>query len=118
VKCGIEFYNSVPRMSVVAADEWADWSLLPLSGADEAAGRMTVEVERERKTDGKWGTVLRIYLVDTERGKMPIREVTWAFHGVDEEEEMWVGVFAAKPTKDERDGLVVTFEGFEIETRE
>jgi hypothetical protein len=29
-----------------------------------------------------------------------------------------VGVFAAKPTKDERDELIVTIEKFEIETRE
>lgn len=119
VKCGIEFYNDVPRMSVVAADEWADWSLSPLSGADEAAGRMTVEAERDQKGDGSWGSVLRISLVDQERGRMmPIREITWAFHDLDEAEEMWVGVFAAKPTRDERDELVVNFEKFEIETRE
>jgi uncharacterized protein len=118
VKCGIEFYNNVPRMSVVAADEWADWSLLPLSGADEVAGRMTVEVEREREEDGSWGSVLRICLVDGERGRMLIREITWAFHDLDEREEMWVGVFAAKPTRDERDELVVTIEKFEIETRD
>lgn len=34
-------------MSVVAADKWADWSLLPPSSADEQAGKVTVEVERE-----------------------------------------------------------------------
>lgn len=36
-------------MSVVAADEWADWSLLPLSKEDEAKGSMTVAFEREEE---------------------------------------------------------------------
>lgn len=40
IKTGIEFYNNKPKMSVVAADEWADWSLLPLSAGDERAGKM------------------------------------------------------------------------------
>ena len=119
VKCGIEFYDGVPRMSVVAADKWADWSLLPLSGPDEAAGRMTVEVERQQEKDGRWGSVLKIYLVEGERGsRMPIREITWVFHDLDETEDMWVGVFAAKPTRDERDELVVTIEKFEVEMRD
>jgi len=116
VKTGIEFYNNKPRMSVVAADEWADWSLLPLSAEDERAGKMRVEMERELE-DGVWNSVLRISLVDEKVGKIPIREVTWAFHDLDEEAEMIVGVYAAKPTKDDRDELLVNFEGFEIQYR-
>ena len=104
-------------MSVVAADEWADWSLLPLSAEDESAGKMTVVMERELE-DGKWNSVLRVSLVDDKGDKMPIREVTWAFHDVEEGDEMTIGVYAAKPTKDDRDELVVNFEGFEIEYRE
>ena len=118
VKAGIEFYGNKPRMSVVAADKWADWSLLPLSAADEKAGKMTVEMEREQEEDGSWGSVLRILLVGEDGEKMPIREITWAFHDVDESEEMWVGMMAAKPTADEREELVVTLEGFEIEFRD
>jgi regulation of enolase protein 1 (concanavalin A-like superfamily) len=48
-KSGIEFYQGKPMMSVVAADEWADWSLLPLSKEDEAKGSMTVAFEREEE---------------------------------------------------------------------
>ena len=105
-------------MSVVAADQWADWSLLPLSEADEKDGKMTVEMEREQEKDGSWGSVLRILLVGENGEKMPIREVTWAFHDVDESEEMWVGMMAAKPTKDEREELIVTLEGFAIQYRD
>lgn len=118
VKTGIEFYQEKPCMSVVGADEWADWSLLPLSAADETAGKMTVEMERDVEKDGSYGSVLRILLVGAGGVKFPIREITWAFHDCDESEEMWVGVFAAKPTKDENKELVVTFEGFEVETRD
>jgi regulation of enolase protein 1 (concanavalin A-like superfamily) len=117
VKTGIEFYNNKPRMSVVAADEWADWSLLPLSAEDERAGKMTVVMERELE-GGVWNSVLRVSLVDEKGNKMPIREVTWAFHDLDETDEMVVGVYAAKPTKDDREELLVSFEGFEIEYRE
>jgi regulation of enolase protein 1 (concanavalin A-like superfamily) len=119
IKTGIEFYNERPCMSVVAASEWADWSLLPLNSADEKAGKMTVEVEREQEKGGEWGSVLKIYLLDGEgSSKMPIREITWVFHGLDEREEMWVGVFAAKPTSDERGELVVRLEEFDIEERD
>lgn len=116
VKTGIEFYHEKPRMSVVAADEWADWSLLPLSPEDEEAGKMTVEMEREIE-DGVFNSVLRISLVDGKGGKTPIREVTWAFHDLDENDELLVGIYAAKPTKDDTEGLVVNFEGFKIEYR-
>jgi regulation of enolase protein 1 (concanavalin A-like superfamily) len=54
VKSGIEFYQGKPMMSVVAADEWADWSLLPLGKEDEEKGSMTVEFEREKEEDGSW----------------------------------------------------------------
>lgn len=103
-------------MSVVAADLWADWSLLPLSAEDEKEGRMSVVVERD-ETEGAWSSVLRVLLVG-EHGETPIREVTWAFHDLDEEEEMWVGMAVAKPTVSEKDELAVRFEGFEIELRD
>jgi len=54
VKSGIEFYQGKPMMSVVAADQWADWSLLPLSRESEEQGSMTVEFEREKEEDGSW----------------------------------------------------------------
>jgi regulation of enolase protein 1 (concanavalin A-like superfamily) len=103
-------------MNVVVADKWADWSLVPLSAEGEQGGKVTVKIEREQKGD-EWGSDLRISLVNKEGARMPIREVTWAFHDLDEDGEMTVGVYAAKPTKDERSELVVNFEGFEIEYR-
>ncbi|TVY78583.1 Uncharacterized protein LSUE1_G004626 [Lachnellula suecica] len=118
VKSGIELYEGRPMMSVVAADEWADWSLLPLSKGDEEKGSMTVEFERDREEDGSWGTVLRVRLVGDDGTKMPIREVTWAFWDVDESEEIWIGMYAAKPISDEREWLSVDFEDFVVEKRE
>lgn len=115
IKTGIEFYHDKPMMSVVAADLWADWSLLPLSAEAEKAGRMSVVVERE-EDDGKWSSVLKISLVGKD-GATPIREVTWAFHDLDEGEEMWVGMAVARPTSGRTDELVVSFEDFHIETR-
>ncbi|KAI9742616.1 MAG: hypothetical protein M1818_003757 [Claussenomyces sp. TS43310] len=117
VKSGIEFYHGGPVTSTVAADAWADWSLTPLTGANEAAGRVTVEFEREEEEDGTFGSVLRVWLVGEGGDKTPIREVTWAFHDLHEDEEMWVGIYGARPTKDERDTLEVKLEGFEIDFR-
>jgi regulation of enolase protein 1 (concanavalin A-like superfamily) len=118
VKAGIEFYGGRPMMSVVAADAWADWSLLPLSAASEAKGQVTVEIEREVEADGEKGTVLKVLLVDEDGVKTIIREVTWAFWEVDESAEMWVGAFAAKPTVDDIEVLEVTFDDFVIESSE
>lgn len=116
IKTGIEFYQGKPMMSVVAADLWADWSLLPLSASAEKEGKMSVVVER-KESKGEWGTVLVVKLVG-EDGELPIREVTWAFHDLDESEEIWVGMAVAKPTHGEKEELTVTFEGFEIELRD
>ncbi|MCJ1309550.1 hypothetical protein MMC25_003210 [Agyrium rufum] len=118
IKTGIEFYQGKPMMSVVAADLWADWSLLPLSAEDEKDGRMSVVAEREREEDGSWGSVLRISLVGRDGKASPVREVTWAFYDLDEEAEMWVGMAVAKPTVGGKEVLEVTFEGFEVEMRD
>jgi hypothetical protein len=64
------------------------------------------------------GTVLRVLLVGKQGEKMPIREVTWAFWDIDESEELWIGMYAAKPISDEREYLEVEFEGFAVEKRE
>lgn len=118
VKTGIEFYHGRPMMSTVAADLYADWSLLPLSAEDEKKGTMTVEVEREQEKDGSFGSVLKILLVGKDGKGVPIREVTWAFHDLDESEEMWVGMLVAKPTESEFKELEVKLEGFEIKLRD
>jgi uncharacterized protein len=118
VKSGIEFYQGKPMMSVVAADEWADWSLLPLSTkGEERSGSVSVEFEREQEEDGSWGSVLRVLQVGRFGVKTPIREVTWAFWDVDESQDLEIGMYAAKPIKDERESLAVEFEDFAVEVR-
>lgn len=79
-------------------------------------GQVTVESEREMKEDGKLGSVLRVLVVKDNGQRTPVREVTSAFRGVRDEEEMWVGVLAAKPTKSELTELLVGFERCEIDT--
>lgn len=114
IKTGIEVYNGAPHVSTVACDRWADWSLWPLE-----SDTVTIEMEREVKA-GKPTSTLWVYIVDGEK-RRPVREVTWVFDGVDEGKgsDCWVGVYAAKPTKDEDDEkreLQVLFNGVRIET--
>lgn len=76
---------------------------------------MTVAVGREQEQEG-WDSVLKVSLVG-EDGETPVREVTWAFHDLAEDAEMWVAMVVEKPTISERDDLVVRFEQFEVEMR-
>jgi regulation of enolase protein 1 (concanavalin A-like superfamily) len=108
VKTGIEFYNGAAYVSTVAADRWADWSLVQV-GIRE--GKVTLEIEREEKDDTLW-----IFVVDEEGKRVPVREVTWVL-SEPEERECWVGVYTAMPKADGRD-LEVKFEGWELEVRE
>ena len=115
IKTGIEVYNGTPHVSTVACDQWADWSLWPLKG--EMA---TIEIERETTKDGARTSTLWVYIVEGPR-RTPVREITWVFDGADEREEgdCWVGIYAAKPNRDEDDGnrhLKVEFEGLKVET--
>lgn len=112
VKSGIEFYQGKPYVSTVAADAWADWSLVTAAMHDRG---VTLEMERRAKDDTLW-----IYVIDGQM-KIPIREVTWALSepGAD---VCWVGVYAATPTvgvpDDETGPLNVKFEGWELEVTE
>jgi uncharacterized protein len=112
IKTGIEFYQGKPYVSTVAADAWADWSLVPAALHD---GGVTLEMERRAKDDTLW-----IYIIDGEM-KVPIREVTWALSELDAE-VCWVGVYAATPTiggpDNKSEPLNVTFRGWELEVRE
>ena len=97
VKAGIELVHGRPHLSVVAKDRWADWSLLPVPSGGPAA---TLELVRE--SDGS----LWIYRVEGIQ-KSPLRKITWV---VQEEnvQEVWVGVYAARPSKDGEE-LAVNF---------
>lgn len=97
VKTGIEMTHGKPHLSTVAKDRWADWSLLSVPSGGQAA---TVELVRE-PDDSLW-----IYLVEGVQ-KSPIREVTWIF-AEENVQEAWVGVYAARPSKEGGD-LEVNF---------
>ncbi|KAJ5779203.1 hypothetical protein N7457_006923 [Penicillium paradoxum] len=97
VKCGIELTHGKPHLGVVAKDNWADWSLLPVPSGGGAA---TLELARE-KDNSLW-----IYLVEGLE-KSPIREVTWVFEQ-ENVKDFWVGFYAARPS-DEGGELPVHF---------
>ena len=94
LKAGIEFYHERLHISVVASREWSDWSLTETDAPD-----VTIEVEREVADKEKGtGSSLFLYIVkDGIRSEVPIREITWAF---EQEGEMSVGVYAARPTSE------------------
>lgn len=95
------------------------------SGGTSGGTSVTIEMEREVR-EGVRGSTLCVYVVEGVE-KRVVRKVTWVFEEVDgkgEEEgelggECWIGVYAAKPTKDEGDGgreLSVEFGGLVVET--
>lgn len=109
IKTGIEFYAGVPYVSTVAADRWADWSLVQAGIYD---GKVTLEMERKKDDDTLW-----IFIIDGEK-KIPIREITWAL-SESTVQDCWVGVYAATPTVTKENGaLDVQFEGWDLEVRE
>lgn len=129
VKTGVEFFNGVAHVSVVACDRWADWSLHypPLQN-----GKVTMEIEREIKATNEKTCTLWIYIVEEHGGskekRRAVREVTWVFEDAEKEEdaagwaqmECWVGVYAAKPNSNDGDeggeeDLEVVFEGLEVD---
>ncbi len=76
---------------------------------------VTVEIEREF-VHGEPTSTLWVYVVEGLE-RRPVREVTWVFDEADG--ECWVGVYAAKPTKDQDDGeraLEVEFGHLLVET--
>ena len=112
LKTGIEFFHEKPNVSIVSSREWSDWSLTA-----HDTQNVTIEVEREAIDVAKGlGSSLFVYtVVDGVRSETPIREVTWAF---EEEGEMEVGVYAARPTSTgagDVQGLEVQFHNFERE---
>ena len=114
IKTGIEFTHGSPHISTVSCDRWADWSLLSLEGSE-----VTIEMEREVKA-GQRTSTLWIYAI-AKGERRPIREVTWAFesleHAKSAEPECWVGIYAARPSKDTHDAeLEVKFKDLEINT--
>lgn len=118
VKTGIEFFEGRPNLSTVACDRWADWSLAPLPESDH--GKVTIELSRE-VTKGEKTTTLWVHSVDASTGqKRALREVSWVFEdgSLQQETECEIGVYSAKPIKEESDEkkeLEVKFEDLVIE---
>ena len=106
VKTGIEYLESRPNVSTVATDRWSDWSLRPMPVGSDIG--VTIEIASE--DDGS----LWVYVVEADK-RVPIREVTW-WADVNKAADCWIGVYAAKPTK-EQENLVVRFDDLRIETK-
>ncbi|KAF9636334.1 hypothetical protein BFW01_g7229 [Lasiodiplodia theobromae] len=124
LKTGIEFYLHRPYLSTVATQSYADWSVTPpaASTPNNATGPVTIETRRE--TDAL-GTSLWVYQLvlgadGEEAERWPLRECTWWFA----EEGEWnvdVRAMAARPAEKGSvvgaEGLVVEFEGAEVEVK-
>jgi len=115
IKTGVEAYGGRPNIGTVACDRWADWSLVPMT---DPASELTVEMERE-VVDGKPTSSLWVRGREGEQDQsVAVREVTWAFEDLCEG-DCWVGVYAARPTKDGDDAekvLKVQFKDLVIDT--
>ncbi|KAI9793729.1 MAG: hypothetical protein M1816_007624 [Peltula sp. TS41687] len=106
VKAGTELEEGKPQISVVAADRWSDWSLQP-----QTSESLTIEFERKANGD-KLESSLWIYAVEANE-RRPIRKITWMF---EEDQEIWIGVYAARPAHGVSDALEVNFEGLTIDS--
>ncbi|KAK4044153.1 hypothetical protein C8A01DRAFT_12443 [Parachaetomium inaequale] len=127
IKSGVEFYNGLPRLSTVACERWADWSVADLDSSPSSSskggkgvetGWTTILVEKDR--DGN-GTSLWVYRVVEETGeKVPLREICWVFADRGEEEDWVVEVhaMAARPEKAVEGGLEVEFRGLDVKWAE
>lgn len=108
IKMGIErTENNMRQLSVVACDRYADWSLQALKESESSS--VTVEFEHKGGSNALWA-----YVVENGERKA-VREVTWAFFDNGEvDREVWVGVYAARPSK-KGDGLKMSFSELVIE---
>lgn len=112
VKAGIEINDGQPFLSVVARDEWADWSLSSLpshaASGEEKTARITLELQRH-------GNALMVLLVDRQTSTL-VREVQWVFCDSRADVECLLGVYVARPDAKglAKGDLEVEFEGLEI----
>ncbi|KPM42131.1 hypothetical protein AK830_g4386 [Neonectria ditissima] len=114
IKAGIEFYNGTARLSVVACDAWADWSVASAEHAEEivsGARPVTIAVEKD---SSNLGSSLWIYVVDGE-AKTPLREICWVY-GKDKGEDwdLEVSALVARPGKELDTELEVKFKDFDV----
>jgi regulation of enolase protein 1 (concanavalin A-like superfamily) len=108
VKTGVELFNGQPQVSTVSTYKWSDWSLRPM--ASHTSSSASIEIKSNE--DGS----LWVYVLDGDGDKSAMREIAW-WGEIDGAVKISVGVYAAKPDK-EQTKLVVSFEGLEIKTSE
>lgn len=94
IKAGIEYFEGQPVLGVVGTDRFSDWSLCPMSKGEKKA---TFEFRKE-------GSTLWVFAI-MNGSHQPLREVKWAFldneSQSNQQSEMRIGVYAAKPTADQ-----------------
>lgn len=117
IKAGIEYFSNQCVLGVVGTDRYSDWSISPMK--QEYHQKATFKIERD-------GETLWVYAKqDGGERLIPMREVKWAFMEGRLDEDVWVGVYAAKPKKDEggseedsEKGIEVQFSDLELEVEE
>ncbi|CCC07048.1 unnamed protein product [Sordaria macrospora k-hell] len=120
IKTGIEFYQSAPQFSTVATDNWADWSVTPLTSPTDWT---TILVEKSGDKHGKSLWVYRVVLDEKtgeEKERIALREICWVY-GLDGEAwDLEVVAMAARPEKNAEGGeeLVVKVRGWEVKWEE
>ncbi|KAH6632211.1 hypothetical protein F5144DRAFT_602959 [Chaetomium tenue] len=121
IKAGIELYNGAPRVSTVACDRWADWSVADLRPAPGGSGPpssqsetgwTTVVVEKDK--DGNGTGVWVYWIAEGSEEKVPLREICWVFGDEPEAWEVEVHAMAARPNKEAQGALTVEFAGLEV----
>ncbi|EPQ51537.1 hypothetical protein GLOTRDRAFT_65718 [Gloeophyllum trabeum ATCC 11539] len=106
LKAGIEYVDGIPKVGAVVVDRYSDWSLVELQNSEK--GLITVEFEREGQ--GLW-----VYAIEKDGKRQAIREITWVFSEGLDNQELWIGLYAARPNADASEPLVVKFEDFVLE---
>ncbi|GAV08861.1 hypothetical protein RvY_18491-2 [Ramazzottius varieornatus] len=115
IKTGVEVFNGMANVATVAtaATSHSDWSLLPLA---DGKATLTIELRREEIDVAKGkGSTMFVYMIDGVKETM-VRETAWAF--AEENGDVQIGVYAARPTKSnegEEDILQVTFSNLVVE---
>ncbi|KAI9899753.1 hypothetical protein N3K66_006214 [Trichothecium roseum] len=113
IKTGVEFYNNVPQYSVVATDNWSDWSIgaLPaqFNSGDVASGKQEVTFRIQKEDGSLW-----FYLQDGEGLSVPLRETTWVY-GLGDDWEVDVAALVARPNTEVKGNLEANFTKFDVE---
>ena len=117
IKAGIEYFSLRSVIGVVGTDRYSDWSLSPMSQSHHQKARVVMVRER---------TTLWVYAAQEGAEELlPMREIKWAFQEGRSEGEVWVGVYAAKPTEEtdgeeavREKGIEVTFSDLVLEREE